>query len=117
MSIKIVFKGIINNESLQVGDVAYFVTPTDVSGINQSTEAPKKIGEITALATGDGGSFIKVDSITNTPSEDDFIMFQKNTTVNDTSLLGYYAEIQLKNNSVDKAELFSLGSEVGVSSK
>ena len=110
---KIVFKGKINNDSLQVGDVAYFVTPSSTSGINQSNEAPKKIGVITEF----GHNFIKVDSVTNSPSADDFIMFQKNTTVNDTSLLGYYAEIQLKNNSVDKAELFSLGSEVGVSSK
>ena len=117
MSIKIVFKGIINNDSLQVGDVAYFVTPTDISGINQSTEAPKKIGEITALATGDGGSFIKVDSITNTPSEDDFIMFQKNTTVNDTSLLGYYADLIFKNNSTEQGELFSVESYYFESSK
>ena len=110
---KIVFKGKINNDSLQVGDVAYFVTPSSTSGINQSSEAPKLIGEITKF----GHNFIKVDSVTNTPSADDFIMFQKNTTVNDTSLLGYYAEIQLKNNSEDHAELFSLGSEINASSK
>ena len=110
---KIVFKGKINNDSLQVGDVAYFVTPSSTSGINQSSEAPKLIGEITKF----GHNFIKVDSVTNTPSADDFIMFQKNTVANDTSLLGYYAEIELKNNSIDQAELFSLSSEVAISSK
>ena len=110
---KIVFKNKFNNDSLQTVDVAYFVTPSDTSGINQSGEAPKKIGVITEF----GHNFIKVDSVTNSPSADDFIMFQKNTTVNDTSLLGYYAEIQLKNNSEDHAELFSLGSEINASSK
>jgi len=111
---KIILRNKINNDSLQVGDVAYYVTPTTpISGINNTTEDPKKIGEITQV----GNNFIKIDTVTNTPSEDDFIMFQKNVTVNNSSLLGYYAEVKLKNNSEDKAELFSLGSEIASSSK
>ena len=112
---KIVFKGKINNDSLQVGDVAYYVTPSITSGtdINNTSETPKKIGIITKF----GDNFIRVDSVTNSPSAEDFIMFQKNSTVNDTSLLGYYAEVQLKNNSKDDAELFSLSSEISASSK
>ena len=51
------------------------------------------------------------------PSDDDFIMFQKDRTVNNTSLLGYYAEIKLRNNSTERAELFALSSEVSPSSK
>ena len=44
-------------------------------------------------------------------------MFRKNESVNNTSLIGYYAEVQLKNESPDKAELFALSSEITESSK
>ena len=43
--------------------------------------------------------------------------FSKNKEVNNNSLLGYYAEVKLTNNSTDKIELFALGSEVTESSK
>jgi len=32
-------------------------------------------------------------------------------------MLGYYAEVQLKNNSISEAELFALNSEAVISSK
>ena len=41
----------------------------------------------------------------------------KNSKVNISSIVGEYAEVTLKNNSTAKAELFSLGSEVALSSK
>ena len=44
-------------------------------------------------------------------------MFSKNKAANNTSLLGYYAEVKLSNNSIDKAELFTLGSQIVPSSK
>ena len=44
-------------------------------------------------------------------------MFQKEKSANNTSLIGYYAEVQLKNSSLEKAELFAVGSEVAPSSK
>mgnify|MGYP006406290489 FL=1 len=44
-------------------------------------------------------------------------MFQKDNRVNNTSLLGYYAEVELINDSTEKAELFALSSEISWSSK
>lgn len=44
-------------------------------------------------------------------------MFSKNTAVNNSSLLGYYAEVKLTNSRTDKIELFSIGAEVVESSK
>jgi hypothetical protein len=44
-------------------------------------------------------------------------MFSKNKIVNNTSLLGYFAEVTLKNNSTAPAELFALNSQVALSSK
>ena len=45
------------------------------------------------------------------------LCFQKNTAVNNSSLLGYYAEVKLTNSRTDKIELFSIGAEVVESSK
>ena len=46
-----------------------------------------------------------------------FIMFAKNNAVNLSSVLGYYAKARFVNNSMNRAELFSVGSEVQQSSK
>ena len=46
-----------------------------------------------------------------------YIMFAKNHTANTSSLLGYFADVKFENNSTDKIELFSVGSEVTESSK
>jgi hypothetical protein len=108
MSERIIFKTNIQNISLQVGDIAYYITP-DPSGYNSD---PKIIGEISAV----GNNYIEVPSNTGYTT-DDFIMFSKNKAVNNSSLLGYYAEVKLSNNSTDKIELFSIGSEVTQSSK
>ena len=53
----------------------------------------------------------------NVPESDDFIMFQKDRRVNNTSLLGYYADVKFENNSRTKAEMFSISSEITESSK
>ena len=51
------------------------------------------------------------------PSKSDYILFSKNQAINTSSLLGYYADVKLENNSKNKAELFSLNSEITESSK
>ena len=44
-------------------------------------------------------------------------MFVKNQVINSSSLVGYYANAKFENDSIAKAELFSVGSEVTESSK
>ena len=46
-----------------------------------------------------------------------FIMFNKDTETNRNSLLGYYAEVRLGNDSPNIAELFAVSTEVSESSK
>ena len=46
-----------------------------------------------------------------------FIMFKKNEVINNSGIKGYYAEVNFKNNSIEKAELFALSSEIVQSSK
>ena len=118
MAKKIIFQNNINNTSIQVKDYAYYVdnVNTVTGGFQVSDEIPKPIGIITSI----GGNFIVIETPlcdTNKPSSNDFIMFQKDRVVNNTSLLGYFAEVKLINNSTEKAELFALSSEISPSSK
>ena len=45
------------------------------------------------------------------------MMFSKNKQVNTSGISGYYAEVEFKNDSTTKAELFSVGSQASLSSK
>jgi hypothetical protein len=111
----------IANISLQIGDQAYFIPNDNISNDNgqtSSTDTPLLLGTISGI----GSDYIVLDSTTYGPyyadlQQNDFIMFSKNKIVNNTSMLGYYAEVKLKNSSTAKAELFALSSEVAISSK
>tara|TARA_R100001463_G_scaffold136321_1_gene201427 strand:- start:714 stop:1289 length:576 start_codon:yes stop_codon:yes gene_type:complete len=63
----------------------------------------------------DDSSF--TNPITNSLTNSSFISFLKNNQVNKKSVKGYYAEVKFVNNSKEKAELFSVGSEILESSK
>ena len=57
------------------------------------------------------------DAITNGVGLGDFIMFSKSNQANLSSLLGYYAEVTISNDSPYEAELFAVSTEVSESSK
>lgn len=113
--ITINFTGNINNESLQIGDLAYYVTVSESGGFNQSTESPILIGPIKAITL----NSIDVDNTVTSeePGANNFIMFAKDSRVNLSGLVGYYAEVKIKNNSTEKAEMYSIASEITPSSK
>ena len=98
------------NISVGIGDKIYAISPgntsvdnTDLAGIIVNIPIDKQI-EID-------------DSGPKSVNENDFIMFQKPNQINVSNLNGYYAKVRLENISSDKAELFSVGSEVTLSSK
>ena len=115
--------------SLQVGDIAYYaIIDDEESGgfqINTPTEGLVEIGSIniidntTSLSDGTLTTTItcNIDDSTVTPTSSNFILFAKDNKVNMTSLLGYFGSAKFKNNSSDKAELFSVGCEINESSK
>mgnify|MGYP003150340876 CR=1 FL=1 len=110
--------------SLQIGDTAYYSTITTTAGINTSNSFTK-IGLITGIsnttALDDGTETTtltcEIDEATAVPTTSDFIFFSKDNKVNLTSLLGYYASVKFKNDSANKAEMFSIGCEIAESSK
>ena len=110
---KITLENNIENNSLQLGDHVYYVSLTNGYG----DAAPVCIGKINEINYGQ--KWIKIDPNSDAGglSITDFLMFSKDTSVNNNSLLGYYAEVKLTNNSIKKAELFALSSEVVESSK
>ena len=112
------------NISAQVGDIIYY-TPFNggsQGGFNQAGLANTiMLGPIISITTlGDGTVDITVEydnTLTSPPSQGDFISFVKDKRINTSSLLGYYASVNFVNNSTDKIELFSVGSDVVESSK
>ena len=91
--VNIKINGGIQNASVQIGDIAYYVPEASLSliGEQQSSDVDPisvtyLIGEITAVSS----EMITIDNPSNTPSPNDFVMFKKNESVNNTSLIGYY---------------------------
>jgi len=51
------------------------------------------------------------------PAIGDYLFFAKNTNINTPGIMGYYAEVEMINDSTEQAELFTVSSEVNESSK
>lgn len=117
--ITINFTGNVNNDSLQIGDLAYFVDPSPLGGFNQSVDVPTLIGSIEAITSNsiDVDETIQAAAPYVVPGPDDFIMFAKDSSVNLSGLVGYFAEVTIKNNSTEKAEMYCVASEITPSSK
>ena len=120
-TIKIKFPNPIN-VSVQKGDTAYYTANTNTLGTHLHSNYGDiiEIGEI--IKVNRVGNWIKCDWNPNPanaayPTGGDFIMFSKDNRVNLSSLIGYYAEVKFVNNSVDEAELFSVGVDMFASSK
>ena len=121
------------NVSVQIGDIAYYVN-TNPIGPNRtwaSTTTPHwtasqnniiMIGIIINIVSGITSQIVcdMDDALAaqyGPPSSEDFIMFSKDNKVNLSSLLGYYSEVEFRNNSIDEAELFSVATDFVESSK
>ena len=109
------------NDSAQVGDILYF---TSVDAANIAAPDPIEIGPITEI----GNNFVVVDGPSQTPAGltvaeieagalPPLFMFRKDGQANISTLVGYFAEINLTQNATDRRELFGIGSEVFISSK
>lgn len=109
------------NTSLQVGDIIYYVPTTNpTASITYDVgelSGVQEYGVLTGIAETTSGFALTVDSNLNAAITSNYIMFAKEKKANTTSLLGYYADVQFVNNSKEKAELFSVGSEITESSK
>ena len=93
------------NTSLQVGDQIYYL---DTSG------NVKRIGPAESIET--NYIICTVEGSLNGLTGTSYIFFGKDNSKNTSGIVGYYAEVNLKNNSKDHAELFAVNSEIFKSS-
>ena len=95
-------------------DIIYF-TPTNAVGIHNTATNIIELGPVVAII----GNMIRVNHTNGAqlPGNGDFIMFAKRRSTNMSSLLGYFAKFRIKNNSTDKAEMYSIAVDVVESSK
>ena len=105
----------IHNSSLQVNDEIYYAPISNTIAGQDFAGNPILVGTIDEI----GGTYVSIPDRIGIPypAYGSFLMFSKDKISNNTSLIGYYAEVTLKNNSKEKAELFTLSSEVTESSK
>ncbi len=95
-------------------DNIYFCT---ISGGKQNGLV-KLIGE--CIGINNSTNTISINTATSTiplPNEGDYLFFAKNTNINTPGIMGYYAEVEMINDSTEQAELFTVSSEVNESSK
>tara|TARA_Y100000310_G_C20102675_1_gene543471 strand:+ start:125 stop:523 length:399 start_codon:yes stop_codon:yes gene_type:complete len=120
------------NDSLQIGDDVYYcpnqsrggfdtvdnanIPSTGIVRIGNCTVVDREINGMSILVNPDL-NVTEHDFITNGIGLGDFIMFSKSNQANLSSLLGYYAEVTLQNDSPEEAELFAISAEVSESSK
>jgi len=109
------------NTSLQVGDNVFYATTT-ANGAYSTPDSfgSKWLGTVTSI-TFDTLYIVQVTIQVLVPiaqpADNDYFYFTKSKDVNNSGLLGYYAEVLISNSSKAKAELFSIGAEVFESSK
>ena len=110
------------NESVQLGDTLHYVNPTndtlqggDVIPFNN--DGIIEVGTITTVNYATNTIVADIQNSTALPTGSSFFLFSKDNRANMASLLGYYAEVEFTNNSTEKAELYSAGSEIFESSK
>ena len=114
------------NTSLQVGDMIYRTQTTNLldgsnkkgSDINASDRVGflRKIENDPILSPTTYDLYVDDDGFNANVANGDYIMFSKYNQ-SDEDIKGYYMEVKLINNSKQKAELFTLSSEVTESSK
>ena len=114
------------NVSLAIGDTAYYVATNTKGGFlttqqsgNTNEETIVKIGAVSAINQTTNTITIATNTLQSNqlPTTSSYIFFSKDNKVNLSSALGYYAEVKLKNNSEEKAELFAVGTDFVESSK
>lgn len=128
--LSVIFNNITNlNNSLQVGDLIYSSNvstqfgaddPQNFLPVGGGGGGSNIVGILRRIRIQNGSITLDIDETpffgANIPQAGDFLMFSKYDQT-DGDVSGYYAQAKFANNSTEKAELFSVGSEVVINSK
>ena len=112
------FKGNINS-SLQTNDTLYLIKSGDLSNSTTANNILKYEGEIISINRNNNTITVKQVDVNGAIvfEADDYIMFTKRAVINNTGMVGNYAELKFVNNDIKKAELFSVAAEISQSAK
>ena len=112
------------NPNIQVGDTVYYVatTTTGTGGFTSNISGGTsnnvvEIGNVLTVNTATNVITINTDLTDNEVTTSHFILFSKDNAVNMASVVGYYAEVKMRNTSTEKAELYQVSTEMFESSK
>ena len=109
------------NSSLQIGDTVWYLNTNQAGGYDTAKSSlAKKLGIVEEIINQNQNNQIIISNNFSNQEpnlEGAFIMFSKDNRANTSSLVGYYAEVSLENNSRKKIELFAVNSEISQSSK
>ena len=104
------------NVSAQAGDIAYYVPTKPVKQFRVDSSDIIEIGRVTFVSSRQLWC-----SSTLTPGKyphaQDYIFVAKDNKVNQSNVLGYYAQVDIKNNSKTEAEIFQISADYFESSK
>ena len=124
MQITIDVQGNHIQDSVAVGDVAYYVFTDGSGGFTINAANMVEIGPIVSIDKSSGQIVCDTDLFANemntgqkNPNDKPFILFSKDNCQNLKSLLGYYSMFRFINTSKDKAELFNVTVDAFESSK
>lgn len=98
-------------------DVIYFVR-IDANG-KQASDV-KKLGDCIAISKSKEYFSITVDvedTGVETPVANDYIFFAKNSIIQSNGVSGYFAEVEMRNDSRSEVELYAVSSNIVESSK
>ena len=98
-------------------DIIYFVRIDPIT--QKQTGDIYRFGKCISLSKGAKHYTIvvDVDAEAQTPNGGDYVFFGKENKINISGVRGYYAEVEMKNDSSESAKLFSVGAEMIPSSK
>ena len=123
------------NVSVQIGDTIWYVDTTtstppatgngaQIGTTFEISSGPiREVGEVidiiasTIVCRFACNTSVTGDCERHLPSIGDFIMFSKDNAANMSSILGYYAEVEMSNDSNEKAKLFAVSTDISESSK
>lgn len=114
------FNGYAIQDSVSVGDIAYYVLVSQNGGFDINATSIVQIGEITNINRANSTITCSTDLYGNQmPKDTDvaFVLFSKNNCQEGTSLLGYYSMFKFKNNSNEVSEIFNVTVDAFESSK
>jgi hypothetical protein len=102
-------------DSVQKGDIIYYCNTSTVGTFNTASDIIE-MGACTSLTPPYSITCDIPDGVTR-PGSGSYIMFSKDNRGNASTMIGYYAEVELSNNSETHAEIFHVSTEAFESSK